>query len=116
MNKKLTTGFMLATAVLGMGLSMPNCPGQQAMQQQIDTLQTGNADLKRNLQTLDAKVKTLTDEVAAAKKFREDVTPILQAYKGLLEQMDASVKGLQAKVDAMSAPPKGAKGGKKKGH
>ena len=28
-----------------MGMSMPSCPGQQAMQQQIDTLTPQNADL-----------------------------------------------------------------------
>ena len=58
MNKKIQA-LVTAGAFLGMGIAMPSCPGQQAMQQQIDTLQTKTIELTQKISKVDSQNQIL---------------------------------------------------------
>ena len=96
MNKKLT-GFALGAAMLGMGLSMPSCPGQQAMQEQLETLKTGQADSNKKIQALDAQLKKMNGDVDQMKALVSQVSNAVLAQKMAIENMDAALKALQTK-------------------
>lgn len=106
MNRKFIQALALTTATLGLGVSMPSCPGQQAMQQQIDALQASRMELTRKLNTLEPQVKTLAGEMEQAKQLLAQMTNAIQAQKTSMDQLDASVKEIQSKLPAA----KGAKG------
>ena len=55
------------TALLGMGITMPSCPGQQAMQQQIDNLQTANQDLSKKVQLLNTQLNAIANDMNQVK-------------------------------------------------
>lgn len=91
MNRKLTW-LALGAAVVGMGISMPSCPGQQAMQQQIDELKTKNAEMTKQLQAHDNQVKTLMGEMSQVKTLLQQISSAVLAQKQALEQIDAAMK------------------------
>lgn len=107
MNKKLTTSFVLGAAFLGLGLSVPSCPGQQAMQQQIDILQQSNADLAKKFQALDSKVSALSSDFGQGKMAMD------QAAKAVASQTDAIAK-LQSAITDLQSRAAPAKGGKRR--
>jgi septal ring factor EnvC (AmiA/AmiB activator) len=111
MNKKFYV--ILFAAFIGMGMSMPSCPGQQAMQQQIDTLTTQNADLTKRVQGLDSQVKQLNSDMGQVKQLLKPMSDAIQAQKAGMDQLDANMKEIQAKMTAAAAS-KGKGGGKKK--
>ena len=102
MNKKFIV--IVATAFIGLGMSMPSCPGQQAMQQQIEALQTSNTDLNKRVQAMDAQVKALNGDMSQVKQLLKPMSDAIQAQKGAMDQLDANFKEIQAK---MTAPAKG---------
>ena len=83
------------TAVF-MGMTMPSCPGQQAMQQQIDNTQTSQAELKTKIASLNNQVNTLNSDMAAAKALMQKMTEVIQAQSGSLKQLDDAVKAMQS--------------------
>ncbi|MGK5087381.1 hypothetical protein WDW86_07465 [Bdellovibrionota bacterium FG-2] len=103
--------LILAIALTGMGIAMPSCPGQQALQQQVDKLTTQNADTTKRIQALDEHVKTLNGEMAQAKQLLLQITNVIQAQKTTIEQLEASMKsspakGKGAKAAAAKTAPK----------
>lgn len=105
--------------MVGMGMSMPSCPGQQAMQQQIDTLQTAQTDLQKKLQAMDAQLKAQSATNDQVKTLLEQMTGAIQAQRGALEQLNTDVKDLKARPVPAPAPVKTvgkARPAKKKGH
>src|SRR4051812_23085294 len=96
--KKYSQWFVFAAAFLGMGIAMPSCPGQQAMQQQIDALQTSNTDLTKKVQTLNTEITTLHKDMEQVKQLLPQITNVIQAQKGALDQLDGTVKDMQAKA------------------
>jgi septal ring factor EnvC (AmiA/AmiB activator) len=110
MSKKLRW-LAFSAAFLGMGFAMPSCPGQQAMQQQIDALTTTNAALTKKVQELDSQVKTLNTDMNSAKEIFNQLNNAIQAQKTALEQLDTAFKASQAKpapVAKTKATPKAA--------
>ena len=65
--KNITRIVIFTAAFVGMGMSLPSCPGDKAMQQQIDMLQQSNTDMTRKLQNLDAELKATSGDVIGAK-------------------------------------------------
>jgi septal ring factor EnvC (AmiA/AmiB activator) len=98
--------FLVAvvSAFLAMGISMPSCPGQQAMQQQIDGLNTKNGELTKKMQTMDNQLKGMAGEMGQMKELLAQVSNTVLAQKTAIEQLEA----------AMKAAPKGKAGGKKR--
>jgi septal ring factor EnvC (AmiA/AmiB activator) len=106
MNKRMLW-LAIPAAFITMGISMPSCPGQQAMQQQLDGLQTKNAEAIKRVQTLESTIKTLDTEVTQLKTLVTQVSQTVLAQKEAIEKLES------AKAPAKSAPK--AKASKKKG-
>jgi septal ring factor EnvC (AmiA/AmiB activator) len=102
MNKNLKWA-VLSLGVLGMGMAMPSCPGQQAMQQQIDSLQTSSTEMTKKVQALNAQVTALQKDMDQAKQLLPQMTNVIQAQKAALDQIEATVRDMR-----------GSKGGAKK--
>lgn len=107
-----TTKFyvILLAAFIGMGMSMPSCPGQQAMQQQIDTLTSQNAELVKRFQVMDSQIKMLNKDMGDVKSLLKPIADTVQAQKTSIDQLDANLKEIQSKMTA----PKGGKASAKK--
>jgi peptidoglycan hydrolase CwlO-like protein len=113
MNTKLVV--ILVSAFIGMGMSMPSCPGQQAMQQQIDTLTTTNADLAKRVQAMDSQVRSLNSDMSQVKQLLKPMSDAIGAQKAAMDQLDGNLKTLQASMTAKPAA-KGAAAKSKKHH
>lgn len=106
--RRVHVAVVAASAVLTLGISMPSCPGQQAMQQQIDQVTAKQAEQQKQIQALDSHLRAMRDDVAAAKTLVAEVGNTVLAHKTALEQLDASVKDLATKAasPAKAAPKK----------
>jgi septal ring factor EnvC (AmiA/AmiB activator) len=102
-NTKLAA-VVLVSAFLTLGLSMPSCPGQQAMQQQIDSLQIDNTSLKKRVGALEAQLKTDSDDMSTAKQLLSQMTTAIKEQQAALGQLDTAVKELAVKVATKPAP------------
>lgn len=102
MNKKFYV--VLFAAFLGMGMSMPSCPGQQALQEQVDKLTSQNADLNKRVMSMDANVKQLDNDMSQVKQLLKPLADTVQAQKGAMELLDANLKEVQTKLAAKAAP------------
>jgi peptidoglycan hydrolase CwlO-like protein len=96
--KKHVRWVVFAVAFSGLGLSMPSCPGQQAMQQQIDALQTSNADLTKKIQALTTQLGSLNNDMTQVKQLLPQMTNVIQAQKGTLDQLDTTIKEIQTRL------------------
>jgi uncharacterized protein HemX len=103
--KKITRALALIASCTGMGMAMPSCPGQQAMQQQIDTVQASNVELAKKVQAQNAQITTLHNDMVQVKQLLPQMSNVIQAQKGSIDQLDASVKELKLKT-AVKIPPK----------
>ena len=116
MNKNLRW-IVLGCATLGMGLSMPSCPGQQAMQQQIDALEKRVNSETQRVQSLDTQVKQLNGEMAKANQLLSTMGNTVLAQKTEIENLQKSVQEMAsrsaAKPAAKAAPAKHAAPAKK---
>ena len=104
----LRLSLVVALAALGMGITMPSCPGQEAMQQQIDALQTKNAELTRKVTALEATTKKISDDMGKMTQLLAEMTNTIQAQKGAMDQMSGAIKELQARAAAPAPAPKSA--------
>ena len=86
-----------------MGITMPSCPGQQAMQQQIDSLTASNQQLTRKIQEMDGQLKPLVTDMGQVKQLLPEMTNVIQGHRSELAALTEQVKQLQAKMPA----PKG---------
>ena len=112
MNK---TSRWLATgaAVVGMGMSMPSCPGQQAMQQQVDELQKREVAATQKAQALEGQVRALSGDMGQVKQLLEQVSRTVLAQKDSITQMEANVQKLAAARAGAPASSKHAASAKK---
>jgi septal ring factor EnvC (AmiA/AmiB activator) len=109
MNKKLSI-LACSVAFVGMGMGMPQCPGEKAAQQQMDSLQQSNQDMTKKLQALDGEIKSMNGDLSQTKQLMTQLAAAVTAQKDAMDRMDAAVKDLQAKA---AAAPKATKGKKK---
>ena len=87
-----------------MGLSMPGCPGQEAIQQQIDTsVKAQEAEFTKQIQALDAQLKALKEDLEQTKKLIAPISLTSKDQAAAIEKADASIKELQASVSALSS-------------
>ncbi|OFZ76806.1 MAG: hypothetical protein A3K03_08070 [Bdellovibrionales bacterium RIFOXYD1_FULL_44_7] len=103
---KLIQITAFVAGVLCLGLSMPSCPGQQAMQQQIDNLQTKSADNAKRIQNLEAIIKGTTNEISQIKTLLGQVSNTVLAQKQTIEQIETQLKAKAAPAKASSRPRK----------
>jgi septal ring factor EnvC (AmiA/AmiB activator) len=107
----LTLAGFPVIALLTMGIAMPSCPGQQAIQQQIDALTTRANEGDQKLQGMTTQVGSLSKEMTDAKALLEQLSQTVIAQKDAIATLEASNKELQDKVAGMG---KGAAAGAKK--
>src|SRR3954466_12223704 len=81
-----------AAAALGMGMSMPSCPGQQAMQQQIDALTAKTAESDKRLMALNAQMGNMSKDLGEARTLVAQVSQTVLAQKDQIAQMDTAIK------------------------
>ncbi len=91
-----------------MGVDMPSCPGQQAMQQQVEALQGKQAELMKQAQAQDAHIKVLNAEIGQSKALLAQVSQTVLAQKEALDRLEATVRSLTETLNQMNS--KGAKG------
>lgn len=105
-NKKVRI-LVFTGAFIGMGMTMPSCPGQQAMQQQIDSLQNGSIEINKKIATLDSQLKASNAEIATLKQSMETETKNTQAQfeqvVGTMKTMDTRITTLSTKAAAKPA-------------
>jgi len=75
-----------------MGINMPSCPGQEALQQSVDSLRTAQTEMKAKVSMNDAALKALKEEVAQLNTKLADVTTTVLAQKAALEEMTKAMK------------------------
>src|SRR4051812_34714737 len=95
--KKYFRYLIFAASFLGMGISMPSCPGQQAMQLQLETLQNANLDVGKKLKTLQTQVTAMSNDMNQVKQLLPQMTNVIQAQKGALDQLDTTVQQMRNK-------------------
>lgn len=101
--------LILLVAPMGLGLSMPSCPGQEAVQQELSQVQTRSQENEKKLQALTAQVASMDKDLTEARTLLAQVSQTVLAQKSTLEQMDASMKELAERVDratSKAAPAK----------
>ncbi len=96
MKKQFNVLFFFCVLV-GLGMSMPRCPGQQAIQQQLDLMQVTHQEYNKKIQTLTSQVTTLNSEMQQVKQLLPQMTNVIQAQKTSIDQLSATVKELQTK-------------------
>jgi hypothetical protein len=82
----LTLAGFPVIALLTMGIAMPSCPGQQAIQQQIDALTTRANEGDQKLQGMTTQVGSLSKEMTDAKALLEQLSQTVIAQKGASRQ------------------------------
>jgi len=99
MNKQIRV-LVFTLAALGMGITMPSCPGQEAMQQQIDGLTAKNADMTRKMAAMSATVDSAAKELNDAKQLLTQLGPALEAQKNAMTTMSTQIQDIQSKMAA----------------
>ena len=108
---KRVAWILAVTAVLAMGISMPSCPGQQAMQQQIDQIAAKQTELIKNISNLDKQVKAFDADMKTVKEVMPQMGKNLADMHGKINEIVSEINMIETKI----APKSGKAGGKKKG-
>ena len=98
--------IVLSLSLLGMGMAMPSCPGQQEAKEKMDALQASNTELTKKVHDLGTQINTLNQDMQQVKQLLPQVTNVIQAQKGALDELSASVAEMKK---AKAAPMKKAK-------
>ena len=107
MVKNLKYVILIVAAVCSMGIAMPSCPGQQESQQKIEALQIANNELTQRVRKLQTDLNGLTSDMNQVKQLLPQITNVIQAQRGAIDQLNAAVKDMQKNYAAKNA--KGAK-------
>lgn len=88
---------------LMMAMTLPSCPGQEAMQKKMDALQADNARLGNQVASLDAQIRTFSSDDASLKQQMQQMAQAMDAQKATLDQLGNSLKELNQKVAVAAA-------------
>lgn len=103
--RKLAMSLAIATACLTLGLSMPSCPGQQAMQQQLETVEGKQEQFTRQNNVLDGHVKKLQADLGVVQGQVTELITAIEEQKKVLTDMDGAVKAMGAKMNELASRP-----------
>jgi len=104
--KKTMNWIVLSLSVLGMGMGMPSCPGQQEAKEKMDALHAANTELSKKVHDLGTQVNTLNQDMQQVKQLLPQMTNVIQAQKGALDELNTAVNEMRK---AKTAPLKKAK-------
>jgi len=92
--------LLLAGASLAMGMTLPSCPGQQALQTQIDSIQAKQVDAQRKIQALEGKTQGFGADIADAKQNAQKAEDLVGIQGKKIEELEGIVRDLQTKSSA----------------
>lgn len=104
---------VVLTAFFGLGLSLPGCPGGQAVQQQIDSLSTNNAEMIKKIQILENNMNRLNNDFNRLSSLLNQMGTIIQKHDTALNSVNTAMSAkpaAMAKGKAKFAPAKKKKG------
>lgn len=107
MNRK-TTAIALGLSVIGMGIAMPNCPGQQT-QQMMEQLTTKQTEMNTKVQMMDNTVKTLQKDIADMKTLVGQMSSTIMTQTQKIEQLETETKAMSAAKAKGSSLPRNVK-------
>lgn len=87
--------LLFGAALSGMGFAMPSCPGQGNIQQEMDMMKTENQNLLKQLKALQNQVTSLNSDMGQVKQLLPQMTNVIQAQKGAIDQLTASVNQMK---------------------
>jgi septal ring factor EnvC (AmiA/AmiB activator) len=96
--KKNISLIVLVAALISMGLSMPGCPGQQALQKQVDELTAKSLESSKRIQNLETQVRSLTGDMNQVKTLLTQVSNTVLAQKTAIEQLEGALKAKGGKA------------------
>jgi peptidoglycan hydrolase CwlO-like protein len=102
-NKKLTTGAVLGTALMLMGLSVPSCPNQQETEKKIQEVHAKATNVEKSVSTNTDKIRGLENEVGELKKAHQEVAEVLKTHKGSIDELTAKIGELSSRGGAGGA-------------
>jgi septal ring factor EnvC (AmiA/AmiB activator) len=108
MSKKFVAP-VIGASFLMMGLSMPSCPGQQAMQQQVDALKASETEMKNRIAGLEGQIKSLRDEAEQTKGLMAQLGTGLTEQGKAIEEMKAAAAQPKPAAKPAAKPAKGKK-------
>lgn len=98
MNRKsFKTTIIITVAVFAMGAGLPGCPGNKAVEEQVEQLQTKNADAIKKIGSIENQLKMMTAETAQLKQQMPQALEQLNVLKGRLDQLEAQVREMASK-------------------
>ena len=104
--KKSVLRFALTgLAFAGMAFTLPSCPGQQALQEQVDTMSTSVQKQTKAVNDLSAQVRTMNDEMNTMKSLLSQVSSTVLAQKTTIEELQAKTVSLDQRLSAASKYP-----------
>ena len=104
--RKVSIALLPVVGLLTMGISMPSCPGQQAIQQQMDALQARATESDQKVQSLTNQVATLNKEMADSKALLEQIGQTVIAQKDAISTLEAAQKALEERLPSKGAAPR----------
>lgn len=94
-----------AFALLALSAGLTGCPGDQAVQQQIEASNAKIAELTKQNQALDAQVKAMATEAAQVKQLITQVSQEVLAHKDQIDQLNGAVTQLKSTPAPKAAAP-----------
>ncbi len=106
-NKKLTTGAVLGTALMLMGLSVPSCPNQKETESKIQEVSAKAANVEKSVAANTDKIRSLENEIGELKKALQEVAEVLKTHKGSIDELTAKIGELSSRSSGGGAKPSG---------
>lgn len=107
--KSIQTLFLISITVFAMGAGLPGCPGNKAMEEQVEQLQTKNADTIKKIASAENQLKMMTAELAQYKTQIPQIIEQMNVLKGRLDQLETQVREMAVKATSHAKPAKGKK-------
>ncbi|MDR3606482.1 MAG: hypothetical protein P4M08_03775 [Oligoflexia bacterium] len=90
----------LTGTVALMGVTMPSCPGQQAMQDQIDAMKASQAEIMKRTQAHETELKQIVDAINQLKTESQGVGASAGQLKAEIDQLKTAVQSIETRLAA----------------
>jgi hypothetical protein len=97
--------LLLALAPLALGFTLPACPGQAELQQEVISLRKENEAFRQKAAAVDRTLTEINGKLVEDRTLLKRVSETVLEQKAALERMDASLKALASRpAPAAKAP------------
>ncbi len=87
-----------ALVLLGMSITLPACPGQEELKQQVDQSNQQVSALSKRVAEIEGKLKAINEFMVQAETIFKSLGPLMQENKAKLDEMDKTLKDIQARL------------------